>query len=233
LSLEGAMLLTPYAEVFGYQRDARFLTITIGAHAAYGLTLWLALRGLKPAVAAARPGYYAAGFVGVPLVLALVAADSNRLHAAAIRPAPPPELGRHLYTVWNVPEPDRVAAIWVLTRFVEPEARFYFIQPFEHVKFGTPFDMPEAEIRRHGMRSATEYLIDEKRVPDTGAMSRLARMTNLTEVSPWMLAADAEAGRLAEIVRGAAASACGQALTSSCLDGLLQEMDRWYERASR
>src|SRR5262249_34448175 len=38
--LEVMMLLTPYAEIFGYQRDARFLAITLSSHAAYGLTLW-------------------------------------------------------------------------------------------------------------------------------------------------------------------------------------------------
>ena len=38
------MLLTPYAEVFGYQRDGRFMAITIGSHAVYGFVLWLGLR---------------------------------------------------------------------------------------------------------------------------------------------------------------------------------------------
>jgi Chromate resistance exported protein len=61
----------------------------------------------------------------------------------------------HLYTVWNVHEPDRVAAVWVMQRFAYRDAVFRFIEPFEKVKFGTPFDMPEAAVRRTGTQSAT------------------------------------------------------------------------------
>src|SRR5438093_9195193 len=40
IALEVAMLLTPYAEVFGYRRSAGFLAATLSAHVFYGLGLW-------------------------------------------------------------------------------------------------------------------------------------------------------------------------------------------------
>lgn len=228
LSLEGVMLLTPYAEVFGYQRDTRFLAITIGAHAAYGYSLYLALRASRNRLATLRPAQYAAGFVGVPMLLGLVAADSNRLVSASLRPSPPPDMSGSLYTVWDVPEPDRVVVMWVMTRFVDRQARFHVIQPFDKVSFGTPFDMPEATIRRHGLQSATEYLIDREQIAATRPLRALARMTNLTEVSPWMLAADGEAGRLAEWIRTTSARTCGNTLRASCIPPLLESLDQWY-----
>src|SRR5437879_3204095 len=101
----------------------------------------------------------------------LIAADSNRMYAANIPQSPPPYMGPKLYTVWKVPEPDRVVAIWVMKRFVDHEAQFYFIEPFDKVKFGTPFDMPEAEIRRHGLQSATEFLVSQRNLKGTARLS--------------------------------------------------------------
>jgi hypothetical protein len=233
LSLECAMLLTPYAEVFGYQRDLRFFAITVGSHAAYGLALWLGLRGMRGLNFRLRPVHYGLGFAVVPLSLVLIAADSHRIYAANIPQSPPAYVGTKLYTVWNVPEPDRVSVIWVMNRFVDTGSQFYFIEPFDRIKFGRPLDTPEAEIRRHGTQSATEFLISERKVMQTPKLQALSRMTNLTEVTPWALAGDAEAGQLAEFVRGITAKTCGQSLRSSCLESLLEEMDRWYAEKSQ
>lgn len=230
LLLEGVMLLTPYAEVFGYQRDARFLAITIGSHAVYGLVLWLGLKywgGMKNPVAA-----FAAAAIGVPLALGAMSWDFSSRYAQKIPPSPPPYVGPELYTTWSVPEPDRILVIWATLRFAEPTAKFHFIEPFEKLQVGRPFDVPEAEIRRHGLQSATQYLIASRKLNKDSRLDkleRLARMTNFTEVSPWMLASDAEAGRLAEKVRGMAEAQCGKSLSARCLPELMSAIDKWYE----
>lgn len=230
LLLEGVMLLTPYAEVFGYQRDSRFLTITIGSHAVYGLVLWLGLRSWtrlpKP-----RPALAAAALC-VPLSLAAMSWDFSSRYSRKIPLSPPPYAGPELYTTWNVPEPDRILVIWALLRFVEPSARFHFIEPFEKLRLGKPFDVPEAAIRRHGLQSATQHLIASRKLPQDARLEklqRLARMTNFTEVSPWMLAADPESGRLAEKVRALAETHCGKALSASCLPALNAAIDTWFD----
>jgi hypothetical protein len=83
------------------------------------------------------------------------------------------------------------------------------------------------------MQSATQYLLESRKlVKDErlAKLEKLARMTNFTEVSPWMLASDPEAGRLAETVRKLAETHCGKALSARCLTELLGAVDQWYDR---
>lgn len=230
LTLEAVMLVTPYAEVFGYRRDAKFLAITVGAHVVYGLVLWLGLRlwdgGWNWRL---RPAHVWGGFLCVPLGIALIAADFNARYAGALPPSPPAYIGPHLYTTWDVPEPDRVVAMWVLRR-VEPGARFYFIKPFEPIRYGRPFDVPEASIRRHGAQSATQFLLEQQGLGSDARLETLGRMTYLNEVTPWMLASDPEAGRLTELLRGAAERECGTTLNPECAERLFAALDRLYEQ---
>jgi hypothetical protein len=72
LILEGVMLLTPYAEVFGYRTDTSFLAITVGAHAVYGLVLWLALRPWRFSVRKLSTRLVVLGFLSVPCGIALI-----------------------------------------------------------------------------------------------------------------------------------------------------------------
>ena len=227
MSLEAAMLVTPYAEVFGYQRDAKFLAITVGSHAVYGLVLWLGLRTGGSRVKSLAWRQLGIGFFAVVVGLTAMGADFSRNYAAKIPASPPPYIGPHLYTVWNVPEPDRVAVMWVMKRFVDTEAVFYFIEPFDRVRFGSPFDIPEASVRRSSTQSATQRLVAERRL-ENDRLKALARMTELTEVSPWRLASDSDASRLAERLRLTAQSRCGRALTGVCLPGLMQDLDDWF-----
>jgi len=230
LTLEAVMLLTPYAEVFGYRRDAKFFAITIGAHAVYGAVLYLALRlwtttgGFQ-----LKRVHIAAGLLCVPLGLTLIAADSYRRYSRSLPPSPPAYIGPHLYTTWDVAEPDRIVAMWITQRFVEPQATFYFIKPFDAIRYGKPFDVPEAETRRHGIRSATQFLLDQRGLNSDAKLNTLARMTYLNEVTPWMLASDPEAGQLTQRLRLAADRECGQNLSTNCVQGLFDELDRFYQ----
>jgi hypothetical protein len=226
LVLEGVMLITPYAEVFGYQRDAKFMAITIGSHVVFGLVLWLGLRYCDRV--SMKPAWMGAAAVLVPVCLTLIAADFHSLYARKIPPSPPGYMGPHLYTVWSVPEPDRVAVIWLTKRYVDRDAVFHFIEPFEKVKYGKPFDMPEAQVRRSGTQSATEVVRTAIGGKDK-KLDALAHMTGLTEISPWMLATDEEAGHLAERMRKVADTACGRSMTITCLPVLLQDLDGWYK----
>jgi hypothetical protein len=231
LGLEGAMLLTPYAEVFSYRRDWRFFAITIGAHACYGATLWLALRHWS----SRRPSRttIGGGLVGVGLGLALIAADFHRVHAASLSSTPPEHLGPDLYVTWDVPEPDRLAALWMLKRFGNAEAHFHFMPPFRPLTYGEPFDVPEAEIRRAGSLAATEVLLEQLQRAGDSRLIPIARMAHLSEVTPWRFPSDPEAGALAQRLRHEAAEHCGERLRSACLDRVFLVLDEWYAGARR
>jgi len=226
LALEGAMLLTPYAEIFSYRRDWRFFAITIGAHACYGAVLWLALRHW--ASSRRSRSTVRGGVVAVGLGLTLIAADFHRVHAASLSASPPASLGPDLYVTWDVPEPDRVAALWMLKRFGHADARFHFISPFRSLTYGTPFDVPEAEIRRAGTLAATEVLLTRLQRTSDERLALLARMAHLSEVAPWMLPSDLAATELARRLREGAADRCGDRLRPSCVDGLFAVLDTWY-----
>lgn len=236
LTLEAVMLMTPYAEVFGYRRDAKFFAITIGAHAVYGAVLYVALHwwtstdhlptgNFQPNRFQLNRAHIAAGLLLVPLGLALIATDSFRRYSTSLPPSPPAYIGPHLYTTWDVAEPDRIVAMWITQRFVNPQATFYFIKPFDSLRYGQPFDVPEAEIRRHGIRSATQFLLDERGLNSDAKLNTLERMTYLNEVTPWMLASDPEAGQLTQRLRLAADKHCGQNLNTNCVERLFSELD--------
>ena len=203
LTLELAMLLTPYAEVFGYKVNSKFLSITIGAHVVYGLALWFALRywlgggtfeAPKPRSALLLWGL----FLIAPLGVGATAVDFHRRHAKTIPGSPPGYIGPHLYTTWNSFEPDRLAALWVLKRFVDPQARFHFVEPFSQIIYGKGFDVPEAETRRSGTESVTQVLLAQNGLERDPKLEALGRMAHLYEVSPWMLPSDRVAQQLGQ-----------------------------------
>ncbi len=232
LFLEFMMLLTPYAEVFGYRVSPKFLGITIGAHVVYGLTLWAALlywqRHRRPEATIRRPGLrLALIFALAPMGIAAVAADSYGRHASKIPPSPPPYLGSHLYTTWDNLEPDRVAVMWTLQRFVDPAARFHLIEPFSPVRHGVALDTPEAEIRRVGGLSATESLVAKEQLGGDARLTHLAKMTHLFEVTPWMRPSDPEASVLGQdLVRSV--GECAPSELQKCLERGFAFLDDWY-----
>jgi hypothetical protein len=228
-TLEAAMLLTPYAEVFGYKLSSKFLAITLGSHIIYGLVLWAALRPFHlgeevPARVIKRPWLK---FLPVPIGVGIVGASFFVQHSAAIPPSPPPTLGKHLYVTWNVAEPDRIAAIWVLRRFVDPEAQFHFIEPYTHFRFGMAFDMPEAEARRSASRSVTEVLLTQSGIEQGEKLKLLGRMANLYEVAQWMRPSDPQADALGRQLLDAIRS-CDGTLNQDCAQSGLQFLDQWY-----
>lgn len=232
LGLEAAMLVTPYAEVFGYRVSPGFIAITVGAHAVYGMTLWVALDYWARARVAGVPSRFARVAIVlsgalVPIGMGAVATDFHFRHARTAEPSPPPYLGRHLYTTWNVLEPDRLAALWILKRFVNEDAHFHFVAPFSRIDYGTAFDVPEAEIRRSAGRSATEILLARSGFGDDDRLNRLGRVAHLYEITPWLRPADHEANRLgAEIM--SAASGCGSPNVRPCVDRAFSFLDSWY-----
>lgn len=230
LFLEIVMLATPYAEVLGYRLSPRFLAITIGAHLVYGAALWAAVaawqRGRDRAARWFRLGGLALAVAGV----GAVGGDSFRRHAPSIPPSPPPYIGEHLYTTWSVPEPDRVAVLWLVERFVDPKAQFHYIEPFSAVRFGTPIDIPEANVRRSGARSATERLVEELGLVEDPAMRALGEMTHLFEIARWRLPAHPDAHRFGlELIE--AVGACEEE-PALCMRRGMSFLDEWYEASS-
>jgi len=87
-------------------------------------------------------------------------------------------------------EPDRCATAWVIQRYVEPAASFEFHPEGELPKDATPFDLPEAELRRDARRAALEVLIAREQLSDPFVL-HLGRMLHDIEIRAWARTADA------------------------------------------
>lgn len=228
VTVEIAMLLTPYAEVFGYRVSPKFLAITIGSHLVYGAVLWAALRfwGRLPDKRR-QLGKLVALALLAPLGIGGVAWDFHERHAATIPPSPPSYTGDHLYITWNVLEPDRLSVLWVLRRYVDPEARFHFVEPFSQLRFGRPIDAPEAEVRRSGLRSATEVLLAEQGLLDDEKLRRLGEMTHLFEITRWRLPSEPEAFQFGKKLIEATGT-CESTDVAPCVERGLRFLDNWF-----
>lgn len=235
LVLEGVMLLTPYAEVFGYKLSQQFLTITIGSHVVYGLGLWFGwitlerMAGTNTAAETRPRAWIRLCWILLPVGLGLIATDFHRRHAARIPPSPPAYIGPHLYTTWDVLEPDRAAALWIWSRFVDREARYHFIPAFTVISRGKPFDVPEATIRRLGTRSATEVLIDTQGLTNNPKLLVLGRVTHLYEITPWLLGSDPLATEIGARIQEIERSNPGRPPADRA-ELLFKWLDDWYAK---
>lgn len=56
-----------------------------------------------------------------------------------------------IWVTWRGVQIDRIASAWLIRRFIEPEAVFRFIDPYEAPPPGAiPFDIPHTRFSHHG-----------------------------------------------------------------------------------
>jgi len=68
---------------------------------------------------------------------------------------------------------DRVACPWLITRFVDPDAEFLFVEPGEVLAVAereeaTPFDVPDVELSHQGAECSFDAVIRKYRLNDLG-----------------------------------------------------------------
>ena len=78
---------------------------------------------------------------------------------------------------------DRVACPWLIRKFVDPAAEFFFV-PVEQVadeakRLGAiPFDVTGAELGHHGQRCSFEAILDKHELTSDPALVLLGRIVN-------------------------------------------------------
>jgi hypothetical protein len=115
--------------------------------------------------------------------------DSARGHEVAmlLRRAEGPQRSRKFQTLdakqyrgktWLTrprPEIDRVGSAWLISRFIDPKAKFVFAPSAQSVPGAIPFDMLDAEFSHHGNNCTFETLVKRFALADK-AVSRIAEM---------------------------------------------------------
>src|SRR5436190_1822743 len=73
------------------------------------------------------------------------------------------------------PEIDRVGSAWLISKFIDPKAKFVFAPSAQSVPGAIPFDMLDAEFSHHGNNCTFETLVKRFALADK-AVARIAEM---------------------------------------------------------
>ncbi|MGH9705064.1 MAG: chromate resistance protein ChrB domain-containing protein [Candidatus Acidiferrales bacterium] len=104
---------------------------------------------------------------------------------------------------------DRVACPWLIKRFVDPDAEFYFV-PAEQVLLeskripATPFDIPGVELGHHGKECTFEAILKKYKLDGNPVLKLLGRIVNGadTDNTLWHQSESAGLNAIAEGFRG-------------------------------
>lgn len=106
----------------------------------------------------------------------------------------------HVYSTWEVLEIDTCASAWLIKRFVDSQAQFEFFPKGEIITEGTPFDTPEAQLRRKDNMSAFECIVNKYQIEDPG-VKQIAQIIHDIEINYWGKKLRAESEELDKMIR--------------------------------
>lgn len=89
-----------------------------------------------------------------------------------------------VFSTWDIFEPDKLASIWLIKRFVDPEAQIKLYPRGEPVTEGIPFDTPDAEFRRYHNMSTYEMLRKHYKIDDPRCQY-ISRIIHDIEINTW------------------------------------------------
>jgi hypothetical protein len=107
----------------------------------------------------------------------------------------------HLYVTRKSLEADKLAAIWLIKRFVDHEASFQFVADDLPLTNGIPLDVPEAELRRYANNSCFETVVSRFKIEAPG-LPRLSRIIRDIEINFWAEKYFPETGPLSQTIKG-------------------------------
>jgi hypothetical protein len=113
---------------------------------------------------------------------------------------------RSLWVSWDVFEPDTCASVWLVKRHVDPKAVFRFLPKGMPVTEGTPFDTPDAKLRRYATLSTYESILKEFKIEDRAAVE-IGVMIHEIEIDRWARKSTAQSIEVENRVRQLIAAA--------------------------
>ena len=86
------------------------------------------------------------------------------------------------------PKTDRIACPWLIKRFIDPEASFYYVSPEEVLSTadelrGISFDAPDAHYNHRDDRCTFEVLIQEFGLTEDLGLVRLAKIVHAADIA--------------------------------------------------
>lgn len=107
----------------------------------------------------------------------MVMALGSRTVAVAEPPAP-------VFSTWEIFEVDKLASIWLIKRFINPEAEIKLYPRGQRIEEGVPFDTPDANLRRYFNRSTYEMFMQQYGIGDARCLY-IAKIVHDIEINTW------------------------------------------------
>lgn len=112
------------------------------------------------------------------ILLTFFATFSSFGYAKQIHP-PPAD-----FSTWGYFEADKLASAWLITRFINPNARIVIIPEFSTPDTGVMFDTPSAQFQRTARFSTYETLTKQFSISDPRVL-RIGRYIHDIEINTW------------------------------------------------
>ena len=88
------------------------------------------------------------------------------------------------YVTWKGLEPDKLASMWLLKRFVAPQAEFTLVSKDSIISDGIPFDVPSAQFKRSHSQSAFESILQNQGLNDE-RLIYIGKIIHDIEINTW------------------------------------------------
>jgi hypothetical protein len=89
-----------------------------------------------------------------------------------------------IFSTWDTFEVDKCASIWLIKRYISPQAEIRFFKKGEPIIEGIEFDTPSASFRRYHNKSTFEILLDHYELNEA-KLTYIGRIVHDIEVNIW------------------------------------------------
>lgn len=89
-----------------------------------------------------------------------------------------------IFSTWDIFEVDKLASIWLIKRFVNPEATIKLYPKGDTITEGIPFDTPDAKFRRYHNISTYEMFRRHYGIDDTRCIY-ISKLVHDVEINTW------------------------------------------------
>ena len=93
---------------------------------------------------------------------------------------------QHIYASWDTMEFDKCVSSWLITRFIDRDAKFVFYPQGTDIKEGVVFDVPGADWSRKHMKCTSDCILESMDVNDI-KIKQIVAMAHQVEINFWQL----------------------------------------------
>ncbi len=131
-----------------------------------------------------------------------------------------------VFSTWDIFEVDKLASIWLIKRFVDPEAQIKLYPKGDAIKEGIPFDTPDAKFRRYHNVSTYEMIRRHYKINDPRCQY-ISKIVHDIEINTWEKKVMAESRPVIDVIQQIIT---GSSTSDEIIVKGLQFFDQLYSR---